>query len=71
MPWFLIFEDVRETRKYIVEAEDYEGAVAAWEEAQEVGDIGSFVEATTLAYEVQRVDETGNVVEIFPAVEVE
>ena len=71
MPRFLIYEDVRETRKYIVEAEDYEHAVATWEEAQEEGDLGSFVEASTLAYEVQRVDDAGSVVETFPAVEVE
>jgi hypothetical protein len=71
MPRFLIFEDVRETRKYIVEAEDYEHAVAAWEEAQEAGDLGSFVEASTIAYDVQRLDDAGNVVEMFPAVKVE
>ncbi len=68
---FLIYEDVRETRKYLVEADNYDGAIAAWEEAQEAGDIGSFVDASTLAYEVQRLDETGNVVEMFPSVEVE
>ena len=70
MPRFLIYEDVRETRKYVIEAEDYESAVLAWEEAQETGDQGSFVEASTLSYEVQRVDDVGNVIEAFPAVEV-
>ncbi len=69
MARFLIYEDVRETRKYIVEAEDYEAAVAAWDEAQEAGDMGSFVEATTLSYEVQRVDDAGAIVELYPAVE--
>ena len=69
MARFLIYEDVRETRKYIVEAEDYEAAVGAWEEAQEAGDMGSFVEASTLSYEVQRVDDAGAVVELYPAVE--
>lgn len=71
MPRFLIYEDVRETRKYVVEVEDYESAVLAWEVAQETGDQGSFVEASTLSYEVQRVDDVGNVIEAFPAVEVE
>ena len=71
MPRFLIYEDIRETRKYLVEAEDYEGAVTAWDDAQEAGDMGSFVEATTLAYEVQRLDDAGLIVETFPAVEVE
>jgi hypothetical protein len=71
MPRFLSYEDVRETRKYVVEAEDYEGAVLAWEAAQEAGDTGSFVSATTLSYEVQQVDTAGEIVEMFPAVEVE
>jgi hypothetical protein len=71
MPRFLIYEDVRETRKYVVEAEDYEGAVTAWEEAQDAGDMGSFVSATTLSYEVQCIDAAGEIVETFPAIEVE
>ncbi len=71
MPRFLIFEDVRETRKYVVETEDYEAALVAWEKVQEAGDMGSFVAATTISYEVQRLDETGGVVEQFPAVHVE
>lgn len=69
MSRFLIYEDVRETRKYVVEAEDYVSAVTAWERAQEDGDAGSFVDATTLSYEVQEVDDAGNVVVAFPAVE--
>lgn len=70
MARFLIYEDVRETRKYYVEAEDYETAVAAWEATQEAGDMGSFVEASTLSYEVQRVDDAGAVVELYPAIEI-
>ena len=69
MARFVIYEDVRETRKYVVEAEDYERAFAAWEAAQEGGDVGSFVAASTISYEVQRVDDAGNLVELFPAVE--
>ena len=71
MPRFLIFEDVRETRKYIVDADDCEGAIAAWEEAQEDGDDGSFVAASTICYEVQQLDDTGNTVETYPGVHVE
>lgn len=70
MATFLIYEDVRETRKYVVDADDYEAAVVAWEKVQEAGDMGSFVEASTLSYEVQRVDEVGNIVEMLPAVEI-
>jgi hypothetical protein len=33
--------------------------------------MGSFLGATTMAYEVQRIDDAGNVVETFPAVEVD
>ena len=71
MPRFLIFEDIRETRKFYVEAADYESAVAAWKEAQEAGDDGSFVDASTISYEVQRLDDVGNTVESHPAVQVE
>jgi len=71
MPQFLIYEDVRETRKYIVEADDLDGAIAAWEQAQEDGDDGSFVDASTVSYEVQRLDDTGNTAETYPAVQVE
>ncbi len=71
MATFLIYEDVRETRKYIVEAEDYEHAVAAWDKAQDEGDMGSFVGASTISYEVQRIDAAGDIVELFPTVEVE
>jgi hypothetical protein len=66
MPRFLIFEDVRETRKYVVDAAGYDEAVAAWEAAQDAGDAGSFVDASTISYEVQRLDAAGNVVETFP-----
>jgi hypothetical protein len=71
MPRFLIYEDVRETRKYLVEAQDYDAAVSAWELTQEAGDEGSFVAASTISYEVQRLDEVGNTVETYPAVQVE
>jgi len=71
MPRFLIYEDVRETRKYIVEADDLEDAIFAWEQAQENGDDGSFVDASTMNYEVQRLDDTGNTVETYPIVRVE
>jgi hypothetical protein len=69
MPYFLIYEDVRETRKYIVEADDFDGAIAAWEQAIEDGDQGSFVDASTLSYEVQQLDD--NTIETYPAVQVE
>ena len=68
---FLIYEDVRETRKYIVEADDLDSAITAWEQAQEDGDDGSFVDASTINYEVQRLDDNGNTVETFRAVQVE
>lgn len=71
MPRFLIYEDVRETRKYMVEAVDYDTAVAEWEVAQETGDEGSFVSATTISYEMREIDDAGNVIETFPAVQVE
>ncbi len=70
MARFLIYEDIRETRKYVVEAEDYEAASAAWDQAQEAGDMGSFVEASTISYEVQSVDDAGAVIELYPAVEI-
>jgi hypothetical protein len=69
MARYLIYEDVRETRKYVIEAEDYESAVDAWVKVQEAGDIGSFVDASTISYEVQQIDDAGSVVELFPAVE--
>lgn len=71
MPRFLIYEDVRETRKYVVEAVDYDAAIAEWEVAQEAGDQGSFVAASTISFEVQRLDDAGNVVETLPAVHLE
>lgn len=71
MPRFLIFEDVRETRKYIVDADDYESAVAAWELAQEEGDDGSFVTASTISYDVHQLDDAGNMIETYPVVQVE
>lgn len=71
MPRFVIYEDVRETRKYLIDADDYAAALVAWEAAQEEGDEGSFVDASTLSYEVQRLDEVGNTVETYPAVRVE
>jgi len=71
MPRFLIYEDVRETRKYLVEANDYGAALVALERAQEGGDEGSFVAASTIGFEVQRLDEAGNTVETYPAVSVE
>jgi len=55
----LIYEDVRETRKFYVEAADYQTAIVAWAAAQEAGDEGSFVDASTLSYEVQLLDESG------------
>ena len=66
MSRFVIFEDVRETRKYVVEAASYDDAVTAWEAAQEAGDAGSFVDASTISFEVQHLDDAGNVVETFP-----
>lgn len=71
MAQYLIYEDVRETRKYVVEAADHEAALIAWEEAQETGDQGSFVAASTISFEVNRLDEQGIVVETLPAVQVE
>lgn len=71
MARFLIFEDVRETRKYHVEAADYDAAVAAWMQAQEDGDTGSFVDASTLSYEVQRIDGAGEILELYPAIPVD
>lgn len=68
MACFLIFEDVRETRKYHVEAADYGAAVTSWTKAQEGGDTGSFVDASTISYEVQRIDDAGEILELFPAV---
>jgi hypothetical protein len=64
-------QDVRETRKYLVEANDYGAALVALERAQEDGDEGSFVAASTISFEVQRLDEAGNTVETYPAVSVE
>jgi|CXWL01.1.fsa_nt_gi hypothetical protein len=71
MPRFLIYEDVRETRKYVVEAVDYDDAIDEWEVAQEGGDSWSFVAASTISFEVQQLDDAGNVIETFPAVQVE
>jgi|CXWL01.1.fsa_nt_gi hypothetical protein len=71
MPRFLIHEDIRETRKYLVDADDLDGAIAAWEQGQEAGDDGSFVDASAISYEVQRLDDAGNTVETYPAVQVE
>jgi hypothetical protein len=71
MPRFLIYEDIRETRKYIIEAENLEGVITAWEQAIENGDQGSFVDASTINYEVQRLDDADNTVETYPAVQVE
>ena len=70
MAHFLIFGDVRETRRFHVEAPDYDSAVAAWAVAQEAGDTGSFVDVCTLSYEVQRVENAGEILELFPAVPV-
>jgi hypothetical protein len=48
MPRFLIFKDVRETRKYVVAAKNYEAAFATREEAQELRDLRlGFIEAST------------------------
>lgn len=71
MARFLIYEDVRETRKYVVNTFDYETALTLWEGAQEARDQGSFVAASTISFEVQLLDDSGNVVETFPAVQVE
>lgn len=62
---------MRETRKSLVEAPDSDTARDVWETAQETGDQGSFVSATTISYEMQEIDDTGNVIETFPAVQVE
>lgn len=71
MPQFLIFEDVRETRKCYVEAVDYDGALAEFEKAHEEGDEGSFVAASAIAYEIPRLNDVGEIEESCPAVEVE
>lgn len=66
MPRFLIFEDVVETRKYVVEAADEIAAVTTLEAVQEAGDQGSFVTASTVSLEVHRLDEHGEIVASFP-----
>jgi hypothetical protein len=71
MPRFLIYEDIRETRKYLVDADDYDTALIAWEAAQEAGDEGSFVDASTIAFEVHRLDDVGNTIATYPSVQVE
>jgi hypothetical protein len=71
VPRFLIYEDVRETRKFVVDADDVQGAIAAWRIAQEAGDEGSFAAASTISYEVQRLDEVGMTVETYPTVQIE
>lgn len=71
MARFVVYEDVRETRKYYVEADDFETVVRLWNESIEAGGNGSFVNASTISYQVQRIDAAGQIVESFPAVEVD